>query len=62
MADIRIGDPPVGVTASIGVVTSVVGDATDPAALVRAADDAVYAAKARGGDCVITGVPAGMGV
>jgi diguanylate cyclase (GGDEF)-like protein len=62
VADIRIGDPPVGVTASIGVVTSLVGDNTDPAALVRAADDAVYAAKARGGDCVITGVPAGMGV
>ncbi len=62
VAQLQIGQPPVGVTASVGVVASLAGDDTDPAALVRAADDAVYAAKARGGNCVIIGADAGIGV
>ena len=60
VAGLRIGDPPVGVTASIGVAVCGAGDAADAAALVRAADDAVYDAKARGGNCVVTTVAAGV--
>jgi diguanylate cyclase (GGDEF)-like protein len=53
IADVRIGDPPVGATASVGVATSRPGETADPVTIVRAADDAVYAAKARGGNCVV---------
>ena len=60
IAELRVGSPPIGVTASIGITASDatrLGDAGllgDAASLVRAADDAVYAAKARGGNCVVT--------
>jgi diguanylate cyclase (GGDEF)-like protein len=56
VAGLRVGDPPLSVTASIGVAVSGTGDAADAAALARAADDAVYEAKARGGNCVVTTV------
>jgi diguanylate cyclase (GGDEF)-like protein len=53
IAELAVGSSSPGVTASIGVAPSgpaFLGDAAD---LVRAADDAVYAAKARGGNCVV---------
>jgi diguanylate cyclase (GGDEF)-like protein len=53
IADVRLGRPPIGITASFGVATSAPGVETDAASLVRAADTAVYAAKARGGNCVV---------
>ena len=43
-------------TASFGVATSNPGQPADPDALVRAADEAVYEAKARGGNCVVARV------
>jgi diguanylate cyclase (GGDEF)-like protein len=55
IAALRLGTPPVGVTASIGVAPSGPVLPDDPASLVRAADDAVYVAKARGGNCVVIG-------
>jgi diguanylate cyclase (GGDEF)-like protein len=54
IAALRVGEPPVGVTASIGVAPAPSDGADDPAALVRAADQAAYVAKARGGNCVVT--------
>jgi diguanylate cyclase (GGDEF)-like protein len=57
IADLRVGDPPIGVTASVGLApsgTRVLDDATE---LVRAADAAAYAAKARGGNCVVATAP-----
>lgn len=53
IAELRVGDPPLGVTASIGVAPSGPLLLDDAAARVRAADHAVYAAKARGGDRVV---------
>ena len=41
-----------GVTMSVGVTTSVVGKSVDPAVLLAEADEALYAAKGRGRDCV----------
>jgi diguanylate cyclase (GGDEF)-like protein len=58
IAAVHVGQPPVTATASFGIAMS--GDATDdPAALIRAADEALYSAKARGGNCVVTTVTAG---
>jgi diguanylate cyclase (GGDEF)-like protein len=58
IAAVQLGQPPVTTTASFGIAMS--GDATDdPAALIRAADEALYSAKARGGNCVVTTVTAG---
>jgi diguanylate cyclase (GGDEF)-like protein len=54
IAGLRVGDPPVGVTASVGVAPAGSHGLEDAAALVRTADAAAYAAKARGGDCVVT--------
>ncbi len=51
---LRLGSPAITTTASIGVAA--VGEGSepgDPDALVRAADNAVYEAKARGGNCVV---------
>ncbi|HEX4529016.1 MAG TPA: diguanylate cyclase [Acidimicrobiia bacterium] len=53
VAALAIGTPPVSATASFGVAASPPGGPYDPTALVRAADEAVYAAKARGGDTVV---------
>jgi diguanylate cyclase (GGDEF)-like protein len=50
---LRVGRPPVSATASIGVAGSSGGRTVDAQQLVRAADAAVYAAKARGGNCVV---------
>jgi diguanylate cyclase (GGDEF)-like protein len=55
IADIRLGDTAVATKASFGLVASTAG--ADPAAVLRAADQAVYQAKARGGDCVVTASP-----
>ena len=53
IAALAIGTPPVSATASFGVAASPPGGPYDPTALVRAADEAVYEAKARGGDTVV---------
>jgi diguanylate cyclase (GGDEF)-like protein len=53
IADLHLGQPPVTATASFGIATSG-GAIGDPAALLRAADDALYTAKARGGNTVVT--------
>jgi diguanylate cyclase (GGDEF)-like protein len=53
IAGLRLGSPAITTTASFGVAAAVGGDVGDPSALVRAADDAVYEAKARGGNCVV---------
>jgi PleD family two-component response regulator len=55
IAALRLGTPPIGVTASFGVAPSGPVLLDDPSSLVRAADDAVYVAKARGGNCVVIG-------
>jgi diguanylate cyclase (GGDEF)-like protein len=61
IAAVRVGPATAGVTASIGVAASVVGAPTDPTALVRAADDAPYAAKADGGNQVVVATPVAVG-
>jgi diguanylate cyclase (GGDEF)-like protein len=53
IAGLRLGSPAITTTASFGVATAAGTDVGDPSALVRAADDAVYEAKARGGNCVV---------
>ena len=53
VAALAIGTPPVSATASFGVAASPPGGPYDPIALVRGADEAVYEAKARGGNTVI---------
>ena len=53
VAALAIGTPPVSATASFGVAASPPGGPCDPIALVRGADEAVYEAKARGGNTVI---------
>jgi diguanylate cyclase (GGDEF)-like protein len=53
VAALRVGAPPVGVTASIGVAPAPADGGCDAGSLVRAADHAAYVAKARGGDCVV---------
>jgi diguanylate cyclase (GGDEF)-like protein len=55
IAALRLGTPPIGVTASIGVAPSGPVLLDDPSSLVRVADDAVYVAKARGGNRVVMG-------
>jgi diguanylate cyclase (GGDEF)-like protein len=51
---LRLGSPAITTTASFGVAAVEEGsEPGDPGALVRAADNAVYEAKARGGDCVV---------
>lgn len=52
---VRAGNKPcrIGVTASIGVATLHGGEVTEPAAILRRADEALYAAKASGRDCVV---------
>ena len=55
IAEVRVGEPPMGVTASVGVASSGAVPVDDAGAMLRAADDAVYVAKARGGDCVVEG-------
>jgi diguanylate cyclase (GGDEF)-like protein len=64
VAALRVGDPPVGVTASIGVAPAPADGGCDAGSLVRAADHAVYVAKARGGNCVVadTSTDPGAGV
>jgi diguanylate cyclase (GGDEF)-like protein len=57
IAALRVGEPSVGVTASIGVAPAPTAASCDAAALVRAADEAAYVAKARGGDCVVVTPP-----
>jgi diguanylate cyclase (GGDEF)-like protein len=52
ISGLRVGDPPIGVTASIGIAPAGPRALEDAVALVSTADAAVYAAKARGGDCV----------
>jgi diguanylate cyclase (GGDEF)-like protein len=47
-------EPTTITTASFGVAASNPGQAADSDSLVRAADEAVYEAKARGGNCVVT--------
>jgi diguanylate cyclase (GGDEF)-like protein len=47
-------EPTTITTASFGVAASNPGQPADPDSLVRAADEAVYEAKARGGNCVVT--------
>jgi diguanylate cyclase (GGDEF)-like protein len=59
IAEVRIGTAPVGTSASVGVATSESSAAADPGAMVRAADHAVYAAKARGGNCVVAATTSG---
>jgi diguanylate cyclase (GGDEF)-like protein len=53
VGDIRLGRAGIRVSASFGVAASRLGDLADPAHVVRAADEAVYSAKAHGGDCVV---------
>jgi diguanylate cyclase (GGDEF)-like protein len=55
IASLRIGDPPIGTTASFGVAAASPGTHHDVESLVRAADAAVYVAKARGGNCIVPG-------
>jgi len=55
IAELRVGDPPIGVTASIGVAPSGPLLLDDVGALVRAADQAAYVAKAQGGNRVVAG-------
>jgi diguanylate cyclase (GGDEF)-like protein len=57
IADIHLGRPSVTSTASFGVATSA-GAIDDPAALLRAADGALYTAKARGGNRVVSSATA----
>ncbi|HEY3673792.1 MAG TPA: diguanylate cyclase [Acidimicrobiia bacterium] len=57
VAELRLGTPPIGVTASIGLAPSGPSLLGNVSSLVRAADDAVYVAKARGGNCVVLGSP-----
>jgi GGDEF domain-containing protein len=52
IGELRIGSPAITTTASIGVATSPRHHAVDAEALVLAADRALYAAKARDGNCV----------
>ena len=52
IAALSIGNPQIGVSASVGVATSRPGEIAEPVSIVRAADEAVYAAKARGGNSV----------
>jgi diguanylate cyclase (GGDEF)-like protein len=61
IARLRVGDPPIGASASVGVAFARSGALTDPIALVRAADQAVYAAKARGGNRVVAVTVADVG-
>jgi diguanylate cyclase (GGDEF)-like protein len=53
IAALAIGTPPISATASFGVAAAPGGGPYEPAALVRAADDAVYEAKAQGGNAVV---------
>jgi diguanylate cyclase (GGDEF)-like protein len=55
IADLRVGQPPIGVTASIGVAPSGPLLLSDAEAIVRAADQAAYVAKAQGGNRVVAG-------
>ena len=55
IAELRVGDPPIGVTASIGVAPSGPLLLGDVGALVQTADQAAYAAKAHGGNRVVAG-------
>jgi diguanylate cyclase (GGDEF)-like protein len=54
---VRLGDDSVGVTASIGAAMCEVSQRTDLDLLLAAADDALYRAKADGGNCVRTAKP-----
>ena len=53
VAALAIGTPPISATASFGVAATPPGGPYEPTALVRAADEAVYEAKARGGNAVV---------
>jgi diguanylate cyclase (GGDEF)-like protein len=60
IAGLTVGAPPVSATASFGVAATPPVGPYDPVALVRAADQAVYDAKARGGNVVVAGALAGV--
>jgi diguanylate cyclase (GGDEF)-like protein len=60
IAGLRIGKPPISATASFGIAATPPNGPYDPTALVRAADEAVYDAKARGGNVVVGGALAGV--
>ncbi len=49
----EITDKPISVSCSVGVTVFDGSDSTDPYELIRRADDALYAAKHRGRNCVI---------
>jgi diguanylate cyclase (GGDEF)-like protein len=55
IARLAIGVPAVSATASFGIAATPPGGPFDPTALVRAADHAVYDAKARGGNMIVGG-------
>jgi diguanylate cyclase (GGDEF)-like protein len=54
---VRVGEPPVGTTASFGIAMWDPAAPVDPASLLRSADDAVYDAKRRGGNRVVVAAP-----
>jgi diguanylate cyclase (GGDEF)-like protein len=60
LAALAVGTPPVSATASFGIAATPPGGPYDPTALIRAADRAVYEAKARGGNAVVGGALAGV--
>jgi diguanylate cyclase (GGDEF)-like protein len=59
IARLALGTPPVSATASFGVAATPPSGSYDPVALLRAADQAVYDAKARGGNVVVGGALGG---
>ena len=50
----EVGNQPISVTCSVGITVFDGTDAADPYELIRRVDDALYAAKHRGGNCVVS--------
>jgi diguanylate cyclase (GGDEF)-like protein len=50
----EIAGQPISITCSVGVAVFDGGDSTDPYELIRRADEALYAAKHRGRNCVVS--------